>query len=50
MDWLITGKIRGTFGLEGFMKIESASGEYEHFFPPAPIRLKSALSAMRTRY
>lgn len=32
MDWLITGKVRGTFGLEGFIKIESCSGEYEYFF------------------
>lgn len=31
MDWLITGKVRGTFGLEGLLKIESSSGEYEHF-------------------
>ena len=40
MDWLITGRVRGTFGLEGFMKIESASGEYEHFLSLKEIKLR----------
>ena len=40
MDWLITGKIRGAFGLEGFIKIESCSGEYEHFFNLKEIMLQ----------
>lgn len=31
MDLLATGRIRGTFGVEGFVKVESFSGEYEHF-------------------
>ncbi|MGP1576845.1 MAG: ribosome maturation factor RimM [Treponema sp.] len=31
MEWLITGRIRGAFGLEGYVKIESSSGEYGHF-------------------
>lgn len=31
MELLATGKIRGTFGLDGFVKVESFSGEYEHF-------------------
>lgn len=31
MDLLITGKVRGVFGLDGFIKVESISGEYEHF-------------------
>ena len=31
MDRLTTGRVRGTFGLEGFLKIESCSGECEHF-------------------
>lgn len=40
MDWLITGRIRGAFGLTGCIKIESCSGEYEHFFDLEEIRLK----------
>lgn len=31
MDMLITGRVRGVFGLEGYIKVESTSGEYEHF-------------------
>nr|WP_255823007.1 hypothetical protein [Treponema putidum] len=31
MDLLATGRIRGTFGVEGFVKVESFSGEYGHF-------------------
>ena len=40
MDWLITGRIRGTFGLEGFLKIESCSGEYEHFLNLKEVKLQ----------
>ena len=40
MDWLITGRVRGTFGLEGFIKIESCSGEYEHFLNLKEITLR----------
>ena len=40
MDWLITGRVRGTFGLEGFVKIESCSGEYEHFEDLKEIKLR----------
>ena len=40
MDWLITGRVRGTFGLEGFIKIESCSGEYEHFLSLKEITLR----------
>ena len=40
MDWLITGKIRGTFGVGGFVKIESCSGEYDHFFKLKEVRLR----------
>ena len=40
MDWLITGRVRGTFGLEGFLKIESCSGEYEHFLNFKEIKLQ----------
>lgn len=40
MDWLITGRIRGTFGLKGFLKIESCSGEYEHFLNLKEIKLQ----------
>ena len=40
MEWLITGKVRGSFGLEGFLKVESASGEYEHFLKLKEIRLR----------
>ena len=40
MDWLITGRVRGTFGLEGFIKIESCSGEYEHFLSLKAIMLR----------
>ncbi len=40
MDWLITGRVRGTFGLEGFIKIESCSGEYEHFLNLKEIKLQ----------
>ena len=31
MDLLATGQIRGAFGVNGFVKVESFSGEYEHF-------------------
>ncbi len=31
MELLATGWIRGAFGLDGFVKVESFSGEYEHF-------------------
>lgn len=31
MDLLATGQIRGAFGVDGFVKVESFSGEYEHF-------------------
>ena len=40
MDWLITGRVRGTFGLEGFIKIESCSGEYEHFLNLKEVKLQ----------
>lgn len=42
MEWLITGKIRGAFGLDGFLKIESCSGEYAHFFDLKEVRLRFA--------
>lgn len=32
MDLVVTGYISGTFGVEGFLKVISSSGEYEHFF------------------
>lgn len=32
MDLIVTGRISGTFGIEGFMKVVSSSGEYDHFF------------------
>lgn len=31
MDLLVTGRVRGVFGLAGYIKVESISGEYEHF-------------------
>ena len=31
MDLLATGQIRGAFGVNGFVKVESFSGEYAHF-------------------
>jgi len=40
MDRLITGKVRGTFGVAGFVKIESCSGEYNHFFELKEITLR----------
>ena len=40
MDRLTTGRVRGTFGLEGFLKIESCSGEYEHFLNLKEIKLQ----------
>ena len=40
MDWLITGRVRSTFGLEGFIKIESCSGKYEHFLNLTEIKLR----------
>ena len=49
MDWLITGRIRGTFGLEGFLKIESCSGEYEHFLNFKEIKLQLPSKGMETR-
>lgn len=32
MDLVVTGDISGTFGVEGFVKVLSSSGEYDHFF------------------
>jgi len=49
MDWLITGRIRGTFGLEGFLKIESCSGEYEHFLNFKEIKLQLPSKGMETQ-
>jgi len=40
MNGLVTGRIRGTFGVEGFVKIESCSGEYEHFLNLKEITLQ----------
>ncbi|CEM62749.1 16S rRNA processing protein RimM [Treponema phagedenis] len=40
MDLLVTAKIFGTFGVEGFVKISSFSGEYEHLLNLAEIRLR----------
>lgn len=40
MELLITGRVRGSFGLEGFLKIESASGEYGHFLKLKEIILR----------
>lgn len=31
MEVIATGQIRGAFGLDGFVKVESFSGEYRHF-------------------
>ena len=31
MELIITGDITGTFGVDGFLKIVSSSGEYDHF-------------------
>ena len=32
MDLIITGYVSGTFGVDGYLKIASSSGEYDHFF------------------
>lgn len=32
MDLVVTGCVSGTFGVEGFLKVVSLSGEYDHFF------------------
>lgn len=32
MELLATGHVYGTFGVDGGIKVESCSGEYEHFF------------------
>ena len=32
MDLVVTGNISGTFGVDGFVKVVSSSGEYDHFF------------------
>ncbi len=32
MELIKTGHVAGTFGLDGSIKVVSASGEYEHFF------------------
>ncbi|MGP1438603.1 MAG: ribosome maturation factor RimM [Treponema sp.] len=32
MDLIVTGHISGTFGVDGFVKVVSSSGEYDHFF------------------
>ena len=37
---LVVGIIRGTHGLSGTMKIESTSGEIEHFFELEEVRVK----------
>ena len=39
-DELVIGIIRGTHGLSGTMKIESTSGEIEHFFSLEKVRVK----------
>lgn len=31
MDFMVTGTIRSSHGLDGFVKVESASGEVDHF-------------------
>lgn len=31
MEFLVTGIIRSAHGIDGFVKVESASGEFEHF-------------------
>lgn len=31
MDLVVTGSISGTFGVDGFVKVVSSSGEYGHF-------------------
>lgn len=31
MELIVTGDITGTFGVDGFLKIVSSSGEYDHF-------------------
>ena len=31
MDLVVTGSISGTFGVDGFVKVVSSSGEYSHF-------------------
>ena len=50
MDWLITGRVRGTFGLEGFIKIESCSGEYEHFLNLKEIKLQLPSKGTETQH
>lgn len=32
MDLVVTGSVSGTFGVDGFVKVVSSSGEYDHFF------------------
>lgn len=32
MDLIITGYVSGTFGVDGYLKVASSSGEYDHFF------------------
>lgn len=31
MELVVTGSITGTFGVDGFVKVVSSSGEYDHF-------------------
>ena len=35
----VIGIIRGSFGLSGKLKVESTSGEYEHFFELTDVTL-----------
>lgn len=41
MDLLVTGYIRSSHGLDGFLKVESASGEVAHFADMEEISLRA---------
>ena len=40
MDQFVVGIIRGSYGLEGMFKIESTSGEYDHFHDMREVTLR----------
>lgn len=45
MDLLVTGVIRSAHGLDGFVKVESSSGEVEHFATLSDVVLRAGRQA-----
>ena len=49
MDRLAVGRIGGTHGLDGRLKVVSFSGESEHLTKPGPVELRNATSTLEAR-